>query len=92
MRRFGRRIRSMARRHMAVTIGLTIATIGIGGGFSLEFSFPLAAMAAKGMPATEVNAWVVIHALAHRLGLPDRKESKDRPARRGRRSASTRHE
>ena len=35
MRRFGRRIRSMARRHMAVTIGLTIATIGIGGGFSL---------------------------------------------------------
>ena len=33
----------------------------LGGGLSLEFSFPLATMAATGKPATEVNAWVVIH-------------------------------
>jgi isoquinoline 1-oxidoreductase beta subunit len=33
----------------------------LGGGLALEFSFPLTAMAAKGLPSTEVNAWVVIH-------------------------------
>jgi isoquinoline 1-oxidoreductase beta subunit len=33
----------------------------LGGGLALEFSFPLTAMAAKGLPPTEVNAWVVIH-------------------------------
>jgi isoquinoline 1-oxidoreductase beta subunit len=37
------------------------ASAALGGGFSLEFVFPLAAMAAAGVPATEVNAWVVIH-------------------------------
>ena len=37
------------------------ASLVLGGAFSLEFSFPLAAMAARGLPATEVNAWVVIH-------------------------------
>ena len=37
------------------------ASAALGGGLSLEFSFPLAAMAARGLPATEVNAWVVIH-------------------------------
>jgi cell division protease FtsH len=35
MRRFGRRIRAMARRHMALTIGLAIATVVIAGGLSL---------------------------------------------------------
>ena len=35
MRRFGRRIRAMARRHIALTIGLTIAAVVIAGGFSL---------------------------------------------------------
>jgi isoquinoline 1-oxidoreductase beta subunit len=33
----------------------------LGGGLALEFSFPLTAMAARGLPPTEVNAWVVIH-------------------------------
>ncbi len=37
------------------------ATVAVGGGLALEFSFPFAAEAAKGAPATEVNAWVVIH-------------------------------
>ena len=37
------------------------ASAALGGGLSLEFSFPRAAMAARGLPATEVNAWVVIH-------------------------------
>jgi isoquinoline 1-oxidoreductase beta subunit len=36
------------------------ASVALGGAFSLEFSFPLAAKAAGGN-ATEVNAWVVIH-------------------------------
>ena len=36
------------------------ASVALGGAFSLEFSFPLAARAAGGT-ATEVNAWVVIH-------------------------------
>ncbi|MGZ6267710.1 MAG: hypothetical protein ACXWNR_04005, partial [Candidatus Limnocylindrales bacterium] len=51
MRRFGKRLRSMARRHIALTIGLTIATIAIAGGFSLAalsgaFSAPASAPAA----------------------------------------------
>ncbi|NDU91134.1 MAG: xanthine dehydrogenase family protein molybdopterin-binding subunit, partial [Ferrovum sp.] len=33
----------------------------IGGGFVLEFSFPMTSGAASGAPTTEVNAWVVIH-------------------------------
>jgi isoquinoline 1-oxidoreductase beta subunit len=37
------------------------ASAAVGGGLALEFSFPLAANAAKGAAATEVNAWVVIH-------------------------------
>jgi isoquinoline 1-oxidoreductase beta subunit len=37
------------------------ATAAVGGGLALELSFPLAAHAAKGTAATEVNAWVVIH-------------------------------
>lgn len=37
------------------------ASAAVGGGFALEFSFPLLAHAAKGTPVTEVNAWVVIH-------------------------------
>lgn len=37
------------------------ASAAIGGGLALEFSFPLSAMAARGLPPTEVNAWVVIH-------------------------------
>ena len=37
------------------------ASAALGGGLSIEFSFPLAAMAARGLSATEVNAWVVIH-------------------------------
>ncbi|MBX3716261.1 MAG: xanthine dehydrogenase family protein molybdopterin-binding subunit [Burkholderiales bacterium] len=37
------------------------ATAAVGGGLALEFSFPVAANAAKGTAATEVNAWVVIH-------------------------------
>ena len=41
--------------------GFLKASVALGGAFSLEFSFPLAAMAAHGMPAPEVNAWVVIH-------------------------------
>ena len=35
MRRFGRHIRAVARRHTALTIGLAIATLVIAGGFSL---------------------------------------------------------
>ncbi len=37
------------------------ASAAAGGAFVLEFSFPFAAQAASGAPATEVNAWVVIH-------------------------------
>jgi len=37
------------------------ASIAVGGGLALEFSFPSLANAAKGAPVTEVNAWVVIH-------------------------------
>jgi len=37
------------------------ASVAIGGGLLLEFSFPLTTKAAKGTPVTEVNAWVVIH-------------------------------
>ena len=41
--------------------GFLKASVALGGGLLLEFSFPLAAKAAGGMAATEVNAWVVIH-------------------------------
>jgi len=41
--------------------GFLKASVALGGGFALEFSFPLAARAAGGRPAVEVNAWVVIH-------------------------------
>ena len=41
--------------------GFLKASLALGGAFSLEFSFPLAAMAARGLPAPEINAWVVIH-------------------------------
>jgi len=37
------------------------ASAAVGGGLALEFSFPSLASAAKGIAATEVNAWVVIH-------------------------------
>ncbi|MCK9382279.1 MAG: molybdopterin-dependent oxidoreductase [Sulfuritalea sp.] len=39
------------------------ASVALGGGLSLEFSFPLVARAAisSKAPVTEVNAWVVIH-------------------------------
>ena len=37
------------------------ASVAVGGGLMLEFSFPSVANAARGAPATEVNAWVVIH-------------------------------
>lgn len=37
------------------------ASVALGGGLALEFSFPLAARAGAGMPPVEVNAWVVIH-------------------------------
>ncbi len=33
----------------------------LGGGFALEFCFPVASPAANGGMTTEVNAWVVIH-------------------------------
>jgi isoquinoline 1-oxidoreductase beta subunit len=33
----------------------------LAGGFTLEFRFPLASHAADGAPATEVNAWILIH-------------------------------
>ena len=33
----------------------------LGGGLALEFSFPWVAIAVPDSPATEVNAWVVIH-------------------------------
>ncbi|HEX7491899.1 MAG TPA: AAA family ATPase [Candidatus Limnocylindrales bacterium] len=51
MRRFGRRMRAMARRHMALTIGLAIATVVIAGGLSLAalsgaFNAPAPARAA----------------------------------------------
>lgn len=36
------------------------ATAAVGGGLSLEFSFP--ALAQKGAAPTEINAWIVIHA------------------------------
>jgi len=32
-----------------------------GGGLALQFSMPVLAAPAKGLPPTEVNAWVVIH-------------------------------
>ncbi|HAM59300.1 MAG TPA: aldehyde dehydrogenase, partial [Candidatus Rokubacteria bacterium] len=38
------------------------ASAAAGGGLALQFSFPVPAAAASGAPATEVNAWVVIHA------------------------------
>ncbi|MCX7167559.1 MAG: xanthine dehydrogenase family protein molybdopterin-binding subunit [Rhodocyclales bacterium] len=41
--------------------GFLKASVALGGGLLLEFSFPVAAKAAGGMAATEVNAWVVIH-------------------------------
>lgn len=41
--------------------GFLKASVALGGAFSLEFSLPLAAMAERGMPAPEVNAWVVIY-------------------------------
>ena len=37
------------------------ASVAVGGGLALEFSFPLAGAAADGAATTEVNAWVVIH-------------------------------
>ena len=37
------------------------ASVAVGGGLALEFSFPLAAKAAGRSSSTEVNAWVVIH-------------------------------
>mgnify|MGYP000853279096 CR=1 FL=1 len=37
------------------------ASAALGGGFALEFSFPLASWAADGASAAEVNAWIVIH-------------------------------
>lgn len=33
----------------------------LGGGFALEFRFPVASAAAGGAATTEVNAWIVIH-------------------------------
>jgi isoquinoline 1-oxidoreductase subunit beta len=33
----------------------------LGGGLALQFSFPVASLAANAPAATEVNAWVVIH-------------------------------
>ncbi len=33
----------------------------LGGGFALEFSFPVGSLAARGAPVREVNAWIVIH-------------------------------
>lgn len=41
--------------------GFLKASAALGGGFVLEFSFPLAAKAAAKASVTEVNAWVVIH-------------------------------
>src|ERR1035437_8953648 len=35
MRRFGRRIKTMARRHMALTLGLTFVSVGIVGVLAL---------------------------------------------------------
>jgi isoquinoline 1-oxidoreductase beta subunit len=37
------------------------ASAALGGGFSLEFCFPLASAAAMSVAATEVNAWILIH-------------------------------
>ena len=37
------------------------ASATLGGGFALEFSFPIASIAARGAPVREVNAWIVIH-------------------------------
>jgi isoquinoline 1-oxidoreductase subunit beta len=37
------------------------ASAALGGGFALEFSFPLASAAAPGVAAAEVNAWILIH-------------------------------
>lgn len=37
------------------------ASAAVGGGFVLEFRFPIASAAATGVPPTEVNAWILIH-------------------------------
>ena len=37
------------------------ASAAIGGGFALEFCFPLASAAAPSLAATEVNAWILIY-------------------------------
>jgi len=37
------------------------ASAALGGGFALEFSFPLVSSAAAEAAATEVNAWLLIH-------------------------------
>ncbi len=37
------------------------ASAALGGGFALEFCFPLASAAAAGVAATEVNAWILIY-------------------------------
>ncbi len=37
------------------------ASAVLGGGFALEFSFPVLSRAVSGGPSTEVNAWIVIH-------------------------------
>ncbi len=37
------------------------ASAALGGGFALEFCFPLAPVAAPSVTATEVNAWILIH-------------------------------
>ncbi|MDD5250819.1 MAG: molybdopterin-dependent oxidoreductase [Rhodocyclaceae bacterium] len=37
------------------------ASAALGGGFVLEFRYPLASAAAAGAAVTEVNAWIVIH-------------------------------
>ena len=37
------------------------ASAALGGGFALEFSFPVGSAAAPSAPVREVNAWIVIH-------------------------------
>ncbi|TAN51020.1 MAG: xanthine dehydrogenase family protein molybdopterin-binding subunit [Betaproteobacteria bacterium] len=51
---------------MAMTLALSRrqflqASAALGGGFALEFSFPVAAAAAQAAPVQEVNAWIVIY-------------------------------
>ena len=41
--------------------GVIKATVALGGGLALVFSFPLASGAAGGAAATEVNAWILVH-------------------------------